>query len=187
MPNHIISQVGTLTCSNKLKRKAIRSLRLTNIKGAADVLNTAANEDEDDKADNDDEAGDGEEADDDDEADNEAADNEEADNEEADDKDDKKKEAKFSLKSLMLANAGSLKLGSSTVEIEFLKLLNSSCINLLSDRYKELYQKVISPSIFRQICNSCNVNKSEYQTSCPAETKEMINQIFDDLNQFQFE
>lgn len=191
MTIHIISQVGTLTCSNKLQRKAIRSLRLTNIKGTADVLNAAANEDEDEKADNDDddEADDGEEADDDDEADNEEAEEEEEakDDDEADDEDDKEEEAKVSLKSVMLVNAGSLKLGSSIVEIEFLKLVNSSCINLLSDRYKELYQQVISPNTFQQIWNTCTINKSEYQVSCPAETKELINQIFDDLNQFQFE
>ncbi|KAI8088086.1 uncharacterized protein B0P05DRAFT_569514 [Gilbertella persicaria] len=89
------------------KRKAIRSLRLTSIKGIADILNTAANDDEEE-------------------------------------------EAKVSLKLVMLVDAGSLKLGSSIVEIEFLKLVNSSCINFLSDRYKELHQ-VILPHTFRQI------------------------------------
>lgn len=178
MTIHIISQVGTLTCSDKLQRKAIRSLRLTSIKGTADVLNAAANEDEDEEAENDDD-----EADVDDEADNEVAKYDE----QADNEDDKEEEAKVSLKSVMLMNAGSLNLGSSIDELEFLKLVNSSCINLLNDRFKKLYQQVISPNTFQQIWNTCTINKSEYQASCPTETKGLINQIFDDLSQFQFE
>lgn len=47
MTIHIISQVGTLTRSNKLQKKAIRYIRLTNIKGTAEVLSAAADDDDD--------------------------------------------------------------------------------------------------------------------------------------------
>ena len=166
MTIHIIYQVGILTHSNKLQKKAIRSIRLANIIGTAELLSTIADNDDG-------------------EADDETGDGEEADNN--DDEDDRQEETKDSLKSIMLANIGSLKLGSSVAETELLKLINSSCINLISNKYKELYQKVIPLNTFQQIWRTCDINKYEYQASCQSRTKELINELFDDLIQFQFE
>lgn len=201
MTIHIKSQVGTLTCSNKLQKKAIRSIRLANIKGTSEVLSAAADDDDDEEDDNDNDDqeddnedgyeevdNDNDETKDDGEADDETGDGEEADDNDDDiDENDKQEGAKVSLKSIMLANVGSLKLGSSVVEMEFLKLINSSCINLISNKYRELYQEVIPLNTFQHIWRTCNTNKREYQASCQARTKELINELFDDLKQFQFE
>lgn len=106
---------------------------------------------------------------------------------EGDEEDDKQEEIKASLKSIMLKKVKSLKLGSSVVEIEFLKLINSSCINLISHTYAELYQDVIPFNTFQDIWRTCNTYKLQYQTSCESKIRELVYEIFDDLVQFQFE
>ncbi|KAG1080977.1 hypothetical protein G6F42_023131 [Rhizopus arrhizus] len=52
---------------------------------------------------------------------------------------------------------------------------------------QELYQEVIPLNIFQSIWRTCSTNKQEYEASCQARTKELINELFDDLKQFQFD
>ncbi|CAO3625368.1 unnamed protein product [Mucor hiemalis] len=98
----------------------MRSLRLASIKGAAEVLSTAGNDDEEED-DNNNEAGDSEE---------EFKCDDNADSEEIN-KDSKQKETTKSLKSTLLANVESFRLGDSIVSTEFLIFINSSFINLI--------------------------------------------------------
>jgi hypothetical protein len=91
------------------------------------------------------------------------------------------------LKLAMLENVEKLVLGVSVVETEFIKLIHSSCINLLSDEYKDLYQKVIPRNTFKQILNICAINQKQCQDNCQEEVKVLVNQVFDDLKQFRFE
>ena len=156
-------------------------MRLANIKGTAEVLSTAADDDDDEEDVNED---DYEEVDNDNDKtkDDSEADDEAGDGEKADDNDDQS----FA-QSIMLKNIRSLNLGSSVGEIEFLELINSSCINSISNIHVELHQEVIPSNTFQQIWRTCNTNKHEYQASCQEKTKELINKLFDYLKQFQFE
>ncbi|CAO3625372.1 unnamed protein product [Mucor hiemalis] len=134
------------------KKKAIRSLRLASIRGAAEVLSTAAGNDDEEEDeykedDNYNEAGDSED---------EVKCYGNADSEEVN-KDRNRKETTALLKSTLLANVESLRLGDSIVFTEFLIFINSSFINLIyrkqrvaqvnhstkdiARRYKRMYYK----------------------------------------------
>lgn len=80
-----------------------------------------------------------------------------------------------------------LNLKSSIIKIELEKLIDSSCIDLLNDNFKEVYKKIIPDQDYEAIINKCNNMKKAYNDSCDDDTKEIIDSIFDDLQQFEDE
>jgi hypothetical protein len=71
--------------------------------------------------------------------------------------------------------------------VELDKLAKSSCINLLNDNFQRHYYHSLTKATYNNIKSRCAQVKSLYTDSLDPVILQMINALFDDLKQFQFE
>ncbi|CAO3698455.1 unnamed protein product [Rhizopus stolonifer] len=89
---------------------------------------------------------------------------------------------------MMIANnLNDLNLDKSIVEVELKKLIQTSCINLLSSNFKDLCSKIIPEEILRVILDECFLRKENFKSICTEEIKTIISEVFDTLKQYQFD
>lgn len=63
----------------------------------------------------------------------------------------------------MIQNSKNIGLGSSALAIEFLELINSLCINLLSTNFKDLFKQVIDAMTYEDILKQCSTNEKRFK------------------------
>lgn len=104
--------------------------------------------------------------------------------EEEESEEDTISEVESDLKRTILMNVQAPTLNSSVLGTEFVKLANSSCINLLNHPFSELYQQVIPADVFLEIKNQCIRNRMKFNNNCSNKLKQLVN---DEISRFQYE
>jgi hypothetical protein len=70
---------------------------------------------------------------------------------------------------------------------EFKRLNKFSCINLLNETFRQYASQNITKEFFNDIKLKCTEFRYHFNDYLTSTLHEMINKVFDDLKQFQFE